>query len=72
VRTIEGSSQTEARSVLVRTSQDVLIGGTYAGTTEFDPAGGGKLSTATGYDYYILRLNPAGQYVTHLATAQSG
>jgi len=71
VRTIEGSSQTEARSVLVRTSQDVLIGGTYAGTTEFDPAGGGKLSTATGYDYYILRLNPAGQYVTHLSTAQS-
>jgi hypothetical protein len=71
VRTIEGSSATEAKSVLVRPSQDVLIGGQFAGTTEFDPAGGGQLASATGYDHYILRLNPAGQYVTHTNSAQS-
>ena len=70
VRTIEGSVLTEATSVLVRQSQNVLIGGQYAGTTEFDPAGGGQLASSNGYDWYFLSLNPAGQYVTHATTAQ--
>ncbi|MBL7800835.1 MAG: T9SS type A sorting domain-containing protein [Chitinophagales bacterium] len=69
---IEGNSAVFAKSVIVRPSQDVLLGGEYAGTADFDPGVADQLATSNAYDWFILRLNPAGQYVTHVTTAKAG
>lgn len=69
---IQGNSGVIAKSVIVRPSQDVLIGGDFAGTADFDPGVADQLVTSNGGDWFILRLNPAGQYVTVAAQPAAG
>jgi hypothetical protein len=56
----------EARGVAVDGAGNVIVVGSFMGTVDF---GGGPLSSAGGYDVFVLKLDPAGK---HVASARYG
>lgn len=45
-------------------SGNVLLGGYFSGTTDFNPASGAVRKTSTGTDFFLLKLDPGGRYAT--------
>ncbi|UQA62118.1 SBBP repeat-containing protein [Polyangium aurulentum] len=56
----------EARAVAVDGAGNVIVVGAFMGTVDF---GGGPLTSAGGYDIFVLKLDPSGK---HLASARFG
>jgi hypothetical protein len=69
----DNSGSASVSQVIVRPSQNVLIGGNFSGVFDFDPGVGVQNETSNGTDFYVLNLNGAtGGYITHIPTIQAG
>lgn len=58
-RSFGGALDQAATSVAVDASDDILVGGTFEGTIEFDD---GPLHSAGAADYFVVKLDPDGDY----------
>ncbi len=66
VKQIKGNDFTFTGALFITDADDILIGGSYGGTVDFDPATNSDFSISvlgSAYDAYLLKLNSDGAFI---------
>ena len=70
VKQIGGSAAERPKEIKIDNSNNIIIGGSFQGTTDFDPGAGIAQSTVFNPDddVFILKLDSIGEYIFHATT----